>query len=618
MRNYLCISICLFGTFLASPALTQGDTHVQSQPDRRAETSDPWAVPAQMLYQTPGTDRPFIEEKRTIIDAMSRAMDKPAAQWGMSNEMADTMLALARLHYRHGQGPEGLSVLEGLDRANLSGTQKFRRAVLELALGLVDPRDRGLTEAAQELLTPAYAEWPDQPMFKTLQLIRDYRFDDAAEGLGVVRDRMNRLPARYRAMILPGVLEAAIATEDWRVARDVALEFRRHAELSDSGAFHYLLGRAAEAGGDLVAAFDSYTRAGEEHSLYGHRARTAVVSMGLHHDIMKIAEARELLDRESHLWRGDEYALAVLNDLAALDRADGDKVAAVYTYASILDRYPGHLDAGLTRQKARALINEIYADGATGEMPLSDFLMAHRKIAPDYRFEAGFDMQGEKFADRFLAVGSTLVAAQEYGAVHDHLAVARDLGLAEVDDQRLDELRLKQARSLELGGQYEDALAVLREPLRAGIAELEDQRTALLAKLYASTGQSGAVLQTAIAKPDIDFLRLKAQAYFGREDWAEAKDIYADMWDQVGQELPFEDAIGLLLSAYRSEDFDMAMRLSQDFPELTGIPQWRTIAEGLMDPAAQLWPLREDTARKRMQSATQALDTVDMVVPDTN
>jgi len=58
--------------------------------------------------------------------------------------------------------------------------------------------------------------------------------------------------------------------------------------------------------------------------------------------------------------------------------------------------------------------------------------------------------------------------------------------------------------------------------------------------------------------------------------------------------------------------------LSEDFPELTGIPQWRTIAAGLMDPAAQLWPLREDTARQRMQSAADAVETVDTVVPDTN
>lgn len=624
MRGYLCISFCLIGSLLGGPAFPETDPHgpahaeevTQAQPEPAA--GEDWQVPAQMLYQAPGTARSFIDERRAIQNALAASLSKASAQWGMSAETSDNLLALARLHYRHAQGPEGLSVLEGLDRANLSATQEMRRAVLELALGLIDPRDIGLTPRAQALLGPAYAAWPDQQLFLALQSVRQRRFDDAADLLADVRDRMDRLPETYQEVVLPGLLEAAIATENWRVARDFALAFRKHAALRNSGAFHYLLGRAAEAGQDLLAAFDSYTLASAEHSLFGHRARTAIVSMGLRHELLSIHEARNILDRETHLWRGDDYALAVLTDLAALDRADGDRVGAVRTYGSILDRFPERQEAGLARQKARALIAEIYADGASGDLGLADFLIAHRKIAPDFRFEPGFDAQGEKFADRFLAVGSTLVAAQEYQAVHDHLAVARDLGLADVNDRRLDELLLKQVTSLELGGQYDEALTALREPLASGDPDLEDRRSELLAKLYASTGQSAAVLETSIANPDVNFLRLKARAYFDREDWAASQAIYQQMWDQVGQELPFEDAIGLLLSSYRSGDLTTTMTLSREFPELTSIPQWSTIAAGLTDPAAQLWPLREDTARMRMDSATQALENVQQVAPGTN
>ncbi|MBY6159035.1 hypothetical protein [Pseudooceanicola nitratireducens] len=585
-------------------------------PSLAPSEGEDWQIPAQMLYSSDATERSFLTERRGIQNALARALDKPAAQWGISAEIADALLAQARLHYRHAQGPEGLSVLEGLDRANLSGGQELRRAVMELALGLIDPRDTGLTQRAQAMLGPAYASWPDQPVFIALLAIRKKDYDQAADLLPTVQERMQHLPKGYREAILPGLLEAAIASEDWRSARDFALDFRKHAGLRDSSAFHYLLGRAAEAGQDLLAAFDSYALAGKKHDLYGHRARTAVVAMGLRHDLMDIPEARELLERESNIWRGDDYALAVLTDLAALDRADGDRVAAVHTYGSILDRFPEKQEAGLARQKARALISELYAEGASGELPLSDFLRAHRKIAPDFRFEPGFDVQGEKFADRFLSIGSTLVAAQEYEAVHDHLAVARDLGLAEVTDVRLDELRLKQARSLEMGGRYDDALSALREPLASGETELEDQRGVLLAKLYASTGQGAAVLETAVARPDMEFLRLKAKAYFDREDWPASQGIYQQMWDEAGQELPFEDAINLLLASYRGGDWATTLALSQDFPELTSIPQWSTIAQGLLDPGAALWPLREDTARMRMNSAASTLETVEQAVQD--
>jgi tetratricopeptide (TPR) repeat protein len=251
-------------------------------------------------------------------------------------------------------------------------------------------------------------------------------------------------------------------------------------------------------------------------------------------------------------------------------------------------------------------------------MPLGAFLQAHRIISPDFRFESGFDAQAERFANRFLAVGSTLVAAQEYEAVHDYLAVARDLGLAEVRDQRLDELRLKQARALTMGGQYDSALGVLREPMTSGNPELSDERAQLLAQLYADTGQSAAVLETTISQPNAAFLRVKADAYFDRGEWSEAQAVYQQLWDEVGNELPLEDGIQFLLSAYRSNDLSTTAMLTKAFPDLTTIPQWSAIAEGLVDPAVELWPLRSDTARMRMDAASRALENVQSAVPGTN
>ena len=578
-----------------------------------------WNLPAQMLYEPRGGLASFIDERGMIMEALMAAQGRASAQWGMSGATADALMALARLHYRHGFGPEGLSILQGLEGASLSEAQALRRATLELALGLIDPRrEARLTDRAREMLGPDYADWPDQRLFRAIDAARRLRFSEAAEDLPEARDRLSRLPKGYQAAVLPDLLEAAIATRQWRVARDLALEFRKHAALADSAAFHYLLGRAAEAGNDMLAAFDSYVAAAEKHDLYGHRARTAVIALGLEGDYITLEEARVLLQEEAQKWRGDDYALAVLKDLAALDQADDDKVGAIHTLGTIMDRFPESADAGLARQKARSLIAEVYDDGVAGKMPLGDFLQAHRIIAPDFRFEPGFDAQAERFATRFLTAGSTLVAAQEYEAVHDHLAVARDLGLTEVDDQRLDELRLKQARALTLGGQYDTALSVLRDPMTSGLSELEDERAQLLTQLYADTGQSAAVLETTLSSPDITVLRLKADAYFDRGEWAQAQAAYQEVWDELGNDLPLEDGIQFLLSAYRNNDLSTTAVLTKSFPDLTTIPQWAAIAEGLVDPAAELWPLRTDTARMRMDAATRALEDVQTVVPGTN
>lgn len=578
-----------------------------------------WNVPAQMLYVPREGLAPFIDERAMIMEALMATRGRASAQWGLTEAASNAILALARLQYRHGFGPEGLSMLRGLDGAKLIDDQMLRRAALELALGLIDPRaDIPLTGAAADMLSSNMSDWPDQRMFKALYAIKRQRFGEAGEFLPDARDRLSRLPKGYQAAILPGLLEAAIATEQWRIARDFALEFHKHAALADSAAFHYLLGRAAEAGDDILAAFGSYVLAGEKHDVFGHRARTAVISLALDKDFIDFKEARAMLHEEAQKWRGDAYALAVLSDLAALDQADDDKVGAIHTLGTIIDRFPEAPEAGLARQKARSLIAEVYEDGTSGKMPIADFLQAHRIIAPDFRFEPGFDAQSERFASRFLSIGSTLVAAQEFEAVHDHLAVARDLGLTEVTDQRLDELRLKQARALTLGGQYDTALGVLREPMLSGQRDLDDERSQLLAQLYSATGQSAAVLETTISHPNVEFLRIKADAYFDRGEWAEAQNTYQEIWDEVGAELALEDGIQFLLAAYRNNDLSTTATLIRAFPDLTTIPQWAAIAEGLVNPAAELWPLRTDTARMRMNTATQALENVQTAVPGTN
>ncbi|MGI3170967.1 hypothetical protein ACRARG_17580 [Pseudooceanicola sp. C21-150M6] len=632
MRSYLCISIFSAGMVLGpgafaeqpkvQPAVieTQYPSAVTQSPAVGpapvAQTT--WEVPP-VLYQPATTPLPFIEARAAGLEVLGRAMEGARPGDAPGSAMADALMSLAALHYRYALAPEGLSLLARLDGADLSPPMEMRRAALELALGLIDPRGATVTDRAAALLGPDYAGWQDQPLFLALRAVRNGDLSAAAPFLGDARDRMDYFPPAYRAEFLPDLLEAAIHNGQWRVARDFAGEFHANPRLSSSSAFNYLLGRAAEAGGDHLAAFDSYALAGAAHDGYGHRGRLATIALALRNEFMTAEEARDLLFRESQIWRGDDSALMVLSDIAALDQSLGDPVGAITTYAAILDRFPDNPAAELARQKARALISEVYEAGVSGALPLSEFLVAHRQIAPDFRFEPGFATRAEQFADRFRELGSTLVAAQEYQSVHDHLAVARDLGLDDsVTDTRLDELRLKQSESLIYGGQYSAATQVLKDPLLSGEPELEDRRTQMLATLYAETGQSAAVLETSQQEPTVEFLQLRADARFDREEWAEAQSEYQAIWDRLGAEMPFESALQFLLSAFRSGDLDKATELGAAFPELTELPQWADIARGLTDTPAQVFPLRQDSATSRVENAGRTLDDLDAVAPETN
>lgn len=577
-----------------------------------------WNVPPQVLHLDDSTRPTFLDERRARMETLSEAMAaaKPGAP--DSPEVVKALIELAEFYYARAMAPEGLSVLGRLDDARLPPGDLLRRAALELALGLMDPRDRPLTPRAERLLGPEYMHWPDQPLFLALRSIRDDELAAAAPHLRDIHARLPRFPKDVRAEVLPNLLFVAVESRQWRIARDFAGEFHDHPQLKESAPFYFLLGRAAEAGGDLLAAFDSYAMAMPDDGLWGHRTRRALVTMGLKNDLITVADARQLLEQETQTWRGDTHALNTLGDLAAVQQADGDSVAAVGTFAAILDRYPHLPEAELIRQKARSLIADIYDKGAKGEMPLTDFLNAHRRIAPDYRFEAGFAAKAELFANRFLEAGSTLVAAQEFQAVRDHLAVSRDLGLIDVDDRKLDILTLQQADSLMIGGQYDAAAGILADPLVSGDPLLLDKRAHLLTKLYSETGQSAALLQTAVQQQTVGYLKIKAAAFYEREDWANAQAAYRELWDRVGDDLDFADAIQFLLASYRNGDTELAMTLARTFPKLTDLPQWSEIAGGLIDQPAEIWPLRKDAAQNRVDQAQKTLENVKTVTNSTN
>jgi len=149
---------------------------------------------------------------------------------------------------------------------------------------------------------------------------------------------------------------------------------------------------------------------------------------------------------------------------------------------------------------------------------------------------------------------------------------------------------------------------VLAHGIDTDTTALHDRLNLLRAQLFDATGEHGQVLQTQVLRPSEDYLRIKAEAHFAREDWAAAKAAYARLWHRQGDGLRFADAIRLVLAAHRAGDEEMTLALAKAFPELTDIPQWSEIAGSLMQEAPAVLPLREETARARVEEARKTLE----------
>lgn len=535
----------------------------------------------------------LVDRQRLAASLRDRDADRTGALFDM-----------AEFHLAHRMVPEGRSMLAALD-PDLPPAQARHRTRLELAFRALAETEPPLGERALDALSLTVGEWPDLPVFRLLHLHRADAFAVATPDLRPALDRIPDLSPPLRAAILPALLEVAITSERWAEAREAAGYITADPALAAAPAYKFLLGRTGEAAGDLLQTYDNYLAAANGNDLWAHRARIALVEFGLQNELLSQHEALEMLQAESRVWRGDRHEIRTLNKVTALQLELDDEIAALATLASIATHFPGTPEADIAREQARGLWTGFYENVDT--MPLSRLLAGHLRIAADYRFEQGFAAGTEALADRFMAAGATVVAADEYRETRDYLLVGRDLGLLETEDRALDRLRLKQADAFLAGMQTEEAAHVLAADLLTDDVELRDWLNLSRARLSTLHGDPAGVVGTSQTSPSQRFQRLQAAALFERGEWAAAQAAYAALIEKGRDDAPFADAARLLLAAYHAGDETTAIATIQKVPALAARPEWQQITAGMLDAPPPVLPLRAETADARINFAAETL-----------
>ena len=542
-----------------------------------------------------GTEGAFTERRAALLDRMALAAeDDPAAR-----------LDLAALYASRMMLPEAASHLAGLAGAAADPRHAALSAVTGILSGAAGP------EVTDD---PALGGWPPLPLLRAVALARAGDLDAAGALVPGAAGSLDALPVALRAAMLPDLLETAINAGEWQLAHDLAGRFDDHAELRQSPAYWFLLGQAAQSGGKPLAAFDAYERATSGADAFAHRARVALVELGLSTGTLTAPEALDLLETARWMWRGDRAAGAgamLLGDLAAADRP----VVAAMAYGQVMRESPVPAQAALARQKARVLLQDYYGGQAASDGPLDAFLDGHRRITRVYRFEDGYAEQAEHFADRFLRAGMTVIAAEEFGALHDQQVLAQELELWPVTPDRPAHYRLRQVEALLAGGRPGLALALL-DKLDGDAGVTDDQRRrahALRLQALSDEGRDAAVLTAGADAADPLVRRLKAEAYYSERNWEKSRDVYAALWRDDPDGLAVVDALRLILSAYRAGDADTVEQVSAAYPDLGAMPEWSQIANGLTRDTRRPGLLSDAAARADIDNADRLLDRLGRV-----
>jgi hypothetical protein len=554
----------------------------------------------------------FLEDRQRLTRALADLRDRLQTAIRPAPTEIDLLLDLAALHLSQRMLPEARSFLHSVPDAKgglsagspkLAPTQAGRAAALGAALD-------GF--GASPGLAPE--GWADAPLFDALHHVAAGNFDAARPLLPKAAAVLRGYPVALSDAALPPLLMAAIESGAWDVARDLATRLAPREDKGPGSAYRYLLGRAAALGGDLVAAFDNHALAAAGTDEWAQRSRLALIDIGRTTGTLQTDDARQLLQQTRALWTGDALGLATLQRIAGLELAERRDLPALDALADIIRLHPDTREAEAAVRQAHAMIAAIYERGLAGDIPLAEMVSAHRAIARDYRFDQMFPPLAEAFADLLAESGASGLAAAEYAALRAQIdaqeSPVEDPGPADVaamaaQDLASERLRLKHAAALQQGGRLSEAEALLAEPVTAADSLLQDRYNFLRAALFAATDRPADVLTTRMVAPSDAYRRLRAEAAFELGEWDVAREAYEQLLRRLGPGMQAEDRINLLLATHRGGDPDRLHELTRAFPELG--ERWAALAEGLTAEAPDVLPLRDASARQRVEKADNAL-----------
>ncbi|MFD1342037.1 hypothetical protein [Litorisediminicola beolgyonensis] len=576
-----------------------GTGSVDRAPERVAEAPPPEKVapaePRRPLGPLPAlrlpeiADEPFFETRTRFLGAL--AADQIPHE--------ETFLSLAALHLAHGFLPEARAYLD----AAYAPEADARAAALDIAIGVFEMEGA----ARQSSPPPPMPEtWPDAPLYDALARLFVGAYD--VPGFAAALERLDSLPVPLLSRALPVFFSHAVEIEEWRTARDLAMRFADVPGLSDAPVYHYLLGRVAEAGGEDVAALDSYRRAAEGRDRAAQEARLAIVALGQRTGTLTAEDAVELLEVARWMWRGDPLEIVLLERLVAALVETGDRVRALEILADLSETQIDPTVAAAAVEQADSLLDAFYSAGAKGDLPLSAFVDGHDRLTLDYRFAPGFDRYTERLANRLLELGATTAAAERFGEIRDHIAVAHDLGLASIAPERRDSLRLDEAEALLAGGQDSRAAEILSAALTSENRDLAARAAVLRAQAFQATGLTDELLSLTPETPSARVLALKAEALYARGDWEAAMLAYETLRAEGREAFGEAEAARLLLAAHRAGRGDDVVRLAAELPELAEVPHWAGLASEIGATRPDLLPLRRNAIEAEMDEAERSLN----------
>jgi tetratricopeptide (TPR) repeat protein len=464
-----------------------------------------------------------------------RAIDIRIAAAGDTQKVSE-LVAGAKFMLGQGLPQEGLGFLDMAAAylpilLNTPDFQALRGALLALA-GQVE-------DAEKALMTKGIETNPESHLWRAFALAKQGRVIEAEQAIpSSVQDFLESYPPRVQVLMLPALIEAALAQGNVGVASTMMDLYKKAATPDvDPDAYYalsYLKGRLALLQGDLPEATKLFeASAAGQQGEYPVRAALALVERGLAAKTIKREDVIAKLERFRYAWRGDALESEVLQRLGLVYVTGGAQRLGL----TILRDAASITPEGPMREKLVAVMQKAFIELFSGKTLDKMTPLEAAAVATDFAELMPVGADGEaislNIADQMVAVDLLDRAAdiieplvESTAAMADAFKYAQKAAAIRITDD-------KPERALRI---IDKALS---RPDVQALAGLEPSDLKAFALLRAKAKAQQKRLPEAFAEldavpEDADTLRIKADIAWSAQNWPLAAEVIGKLVGLAG------------------------------------------------------------------------------------
>ena len=445
----------------------------------------------------------YQDERKALLLEVSRA---PTS----SRSVARKDLALFK--FAHGLNAEAVGIL---NRINEEDPTYYLTDELQQVAAAAQVMMQREEEAELILFKPRFDQDNEVALFRGLHYAQQGEWERALPYLIQGQDMIDFFPVEYRGRFRLALAEANIEMDNPDVVEPIVadiLDEEMPVRFHDQA--RYLDALALAAQGQWNEAFGTLEElADSEDRWTAARARLADIRFKVEQEELTLNEAVDELELMRFAWRGGDFELGLVRDLANFHYLNGDYRNSLLTMRQTLGNFTGHPDAARVANEMNGVFEELYLEGRADELPPVRALALYQ----DFRELTPVGDKGDQMirylADRLVQV--------------DLLDQAAELLRHQLDFRLSGSRRAEVARQLAviylLNRQPREALRTIRATEFSEIPQIiRRQRRHLEARALADMDRFDDALALLAADQSTEAEMLRADVSWRAKEWANA------------------------------------------------------------------------------------------------